>query len=123
MAHFALIENNIVQNVIVVGNADLTDSEGNEQEHLGVEFIYSTLGPDDTWIQTSYNNNIRKNYANIGYTYDLARDAFIEPQPYASWTLNETTCRWKPPTPYPDDDNTYEWDESTTAWVKVEAPE
>ena len=123
MAHFALIENNIVQNVIVVGNADLTDSEGNEQEHLGVEFIHSTLGPDDTWIQTSYNNNIRKNYANIGYTYDLARDAFIEPQPYASWTLNETTCRWEPPTPYPDDDNFYQWDESTTTWVKVEVPE
>jgi hypothetical protein len=123
MAHFALIENNIVQNVIVVANADLTDSEGNEQEHLGVEFIHSTLGPDDTWMQTSYNNNIRKNFAGIGYSYDSTRDAFIAPKPYASWVLNESTCQWDAPTPYPDDDNVYEWDESTTAWVKVEVPE
>ena len=123
MAHFALIKDNIVQNVIVVGNADLTDSEGNEQEHLGVEFIHSTLGPDDTWIQTSYNNNIRKNYAGVGFTYDSTRDAFIEPQPYTSWVLNESTCRWEAPTPRPDDDNIYTWDESTTSWVKVEAPE
>ena len=123
MAHFALIENNIVQNVIVVGNADLTDSEGNEQEHLGVEFIHSIFGTDDTWVQTSYNNNIRKNYAGIGHTYDLTRDAFIAPKPYASWVLNESTCRWEAPAPYPDDDNAYEWDESTTSWVKVEVPE
>ena len=123
MAHFALIKDKIVQKVIVVGNADLTDSEGNEQEHLGVEFIHSTLGPDDTWIQTSYNNNIRKNYAGVGFTYDSTRDAFIEPQPYTSWVLNESTCRWEAPTPYPDDDNVYKWDESTTSWVKLEVPE
>ena len=123
MAHFALVKDKIVQKVIVVGNADLTDSEGNEQERLGVEFIHSTLGPDDTWIQTSYNNNIRKNYAGVGFTYDSTRDAFIEPQPYTSWVLNESTCRWEAPTPYPDDDNAYAWDESTTSWVKVEAPE
>jgi len=123
MAHFALIKDTIVQQVIVVGNADLTDSEGNEQEHLGVEFIHSTLGPDDTWIQTSYNNNIRKNFAGIGHTYDSTRDAFIAPKPYASWVLNEDTCQWDAPIPYPDDDNGYLWDESTTSWVKVEAPE
>ena len=123
MAHFALIKNNIVQQVVVVGNADLTNSEGNEQEALGVAFCHALFGADGTWIQTSYNNNIRKNFAGIGHSYDLTRDAFIEPQPYASWTLNETTCRWEPPTPYPDDDNVYTWDESTTAWVKVEAPE
>ena len=123
MAHFALIKDNIVQNVIVVGNADLTDSEGNEQEHLGVEFIHSIFGTDDTWVQTSYNNNIRKNYAGIGHTYDLTRDAFIAPKPYASWVLNESTCRWEAPIPYPDDDYDYEWDESTISWVKVEVPE
>ncbi len=123
MAHFALIKDTIVQQVIVVGNADLTDSEGNEQEHLGVEFIHSTLGPDDTWIQTSYNNNIRKNFAGIGHTYDSTRDAFIAPKPYASWVLNEDTCQWDAPIPYPDDGNGYLWDESTTSWVKVEAPE
>lgn len=123
MAHFALIKDTIVQQVIVVGNDELTNSEGNEQEALGVAFCHSLFGTDGTWIQTSYNGNIRKNYASIGYIYDLARDAFIEPQPYASWTLNETTCQWEPPTPYPDDDNAYKWDESTTSWAKVETPE
>ena len=123
MAHFALIKNNIVQQVVVIGNADLTNSEGNEQEALGVAFCHSLFGTDGTWIQTSYNGNIRKNFAGIGDTYDLTRDAFIAPKPYASWVLNETTCQWDAPTPYPDDDNDYEWDESTTAWVKVEVPE
>ena len=123
MAHFALIKDTIVQQVVVVGNADLTNSEGNEQEALGVAFCHSLFGTDGTWIQTSYNGNIRKNFAGIGHTYDLTRDAFIAPKPYASWVLNESTCRWEAPTPYPDDDNVYEWDESTTAWVKVEAPE
>ena len=123
MAHFALIKDTIVQQVVVVGNADLTNSEGNEQEALGVAFCHSLFGTDGTWIQTSYNGNIRKNFAGIGHTYDLTRDAFIAPKPYASWVLNESTCRWEAPTPYPDDDNVYEWDESTTAWVKVEVPE
>jgi len=123
MAHFALIKDTIVQQVVVVGNADLTNSEGNEQEALGVAFCHSLFGTDGTWIQTSYNGNIRKNFAGIGHTYDLTRDAFIAPKPYASWVLNESTCRWEAPTPYPDDDNVYEWDESTTSWVKVEVPE
>jgi outer membrane receptor protein involved in Fe transport len=123
MAHFALIKDTIVQQVIVVGNADLTNNEGNEQEALGVAFCHSLFGTDGTWMQTSYNGNIRKNFAGIGHTYDLTRDAFIAPNPYASWVLNESTCQWEAPTPYPDDDNNYEWDESTTSWVKVEAPE
>jgi len=123
MAHFALIKNNIVQQVVVVGNADLTNSEGNEQEALGVAFCHSLFGPNGTWMQTSYNGNIRKNFAGIGHTYDLTRDAFIAPKPYASWVLNESTCQWEAPTPYPDDGNVYEWDESTTTWVKVEVPE
>ena len=122
MAHFALIKNNLVQQVIVVGNADLTNSEGNEQEALGIAFCHSLFGSDDTWVQTSYNGNIRKNFAGIGNTYDLTRDAFIAPKPYASWVLNETTCQWDAPTPYPDDDNVYTWDESTISWVKVEIP-
>lgn len=123
MAHFALIENNIVQQVIVVGNADLVNSEDNEQEALGVAFCHSLFGTNGTWVQTSYNGNIRKNFAGIGHTYDLARDAFIAPQPHASWVLSETTCRWEAPTPYPDDGNVYSWDESTTSWVQVEVPE
>ena len=122
MAHFALIKDTIVQQVIVVGNDELTNSEGNEQEALGVAFCHSLFGKEGTWMQTSYNDNIRKNFAGIGYTYDLARDAFIAPQPYASWVLNESTCQWDAPTPYPDDDNVYTWDESTISWVKVEIP-
>ena len=123
MAHFALIKDTIVQQVVVVNNSELINSEGNEQEALGVAFCHSLFGTDGTWIQTSYNGNIRKNFAGIGHTYDLTRDAFIAPKPYASWVLNESTCQWEAPTPYPDDDNDYEWDESATAWVKVEAPE
>ena len=123
MAHFALIKNNIVQQVVVIGNADLTNSEGNEQEALGVSFCHSLFGADGTWMQTSYNNNIRKNYASVGFAYDSSRDAFIAPKPYASWVLNETTCRWEPPTPHPDDENYYEWDESTTSWSQLELPE
>jgi len=123
MAHFALIKNTIVQQVVAVGNADLTNSEGNEQEALGVAFCHSLFGTDGTWMQTSYNGNIRKNFAGIGNTYDLTRDAFIAPKPYASWVLNESTCQWEAPTPYPDDDNDYGWDESTTSWIKIELPE
>ena len=123
MAHFALIKDTIVQQVVVIDNADLTNSEGNEQEALGVAFCRSLFGTDGTWMQTSYNGNIRKNFAGIGHTYDLTRNAFIAPKPYASWVLNESTCRWEAPTPYPDDGNVYSWDESTTTWVKVEVPE
>lgn len=123
MAHFALIKNNLVEQVIVVSNADLTNSEGNEQEALGVAFCHALFGVDGTWMQTSYNGNIRKNFAGIGYTYDLSRDAFIAPQTYASWVLNEATCQWEAPTAYPDDGNAYSWDESTTSWVKGEVPE
>ena len=114
MAHFALIKSNIVEQVIVIDNASLLNTEGNEQEALGVAFCHSLFGADGTWVQTSYNGNLRKNFAGIGYTYDLTRDAFIAPQPYASWVLNETTCRWEAPTTYPDEVNVDSWDESTT---------
>lgn len=120
MAHFAqLNEDNIVIQVIVVGNDDIKDSEGNESELKGVAFCKSLLGPDTIWKQTSYNANIRKNYAGIGFTYDEARDAFIPPKPYSSWVLNETTCRWEPPIPYPIDGKRYEWNEESTSWVEV----
>lgn len=123
MAHFARIQGNVVQQVIVVNNSELLDTNANEQESLGVAFCQSLFGASDVWMQTSYNGNFRKNFAGFGYTYDLARDAFIAPQPYTSWVLNETTCRWEAPTPYPDDANVYSWDESTTSWVQVEVPE
>lgn len=120
MAHFARIENGVVTQVTVVKNDILLDGNGDEQESLGVSFLQNLFGSDTSWKQTSYNNNLRKNFAGIGYSYDSARDAFIAPQPYNSWILNETTCRWDPPVPYPTDtDNSYEWDEATTSWITI----
>ena len=102
MASFAKIGlNNKVIEVVTVHNNELLDANGIEQEVNGVNFL-TTLTGWAIWKQTSYNNNIRKNYAVIGYTYDEDRDAFIPPKPYPSWTLNEDTCLWEPPTPKPD---------------------
>ena len=123
MAHFARIENGVVQQGIVVDNSVLLDGNGDEQESLGVEFCRSLFGADGDWKQTSYNHNIRKNFASIGYQYDAARDAFIGASPYASWILNDTTCRWEAPTPYPSDGQAYIWDEETTSWVLDETPD
>jgi hypothetical protein len=107
MSHFAKIENNIVTEVIVA-----------EQD-----FINSGLvGDSFLWVQTSYNGNFRKNYAGIGFTYDKTRDAFIEPQPYPSWTLNEDSCQWEAPVAYPDDGNMYTWNETDQQWDEVEMP-
>lgn len=119
MAHFAqLDDNNVVLQVIVVGNADTADENGVEKEEIGISFCQSLLGADTQWRQTSYNANMRKNYAGIGYTYDAGRDAFIPPQPFASWVLNEDTCRWEAPVPYPQDGKAYIWDEATTTWIE-----
>jgi hypothetical protein len=115
MAHFAQIENGLVTQVIVVSNAEILDANGIEQEDIGVAFCENLLG--GTWKQTSYNGNIRKNYAGIGFTYDSQRDAFIAPKPYPSWTLAEETCQWVSPVAMPIDDNVYSWDESTISWV------
>ncbi len=123
MAHFAQInENNLVTQVIVVDNNDILDEQGNELESIGIQFCTDLLGGD--WKQTSYNNNIRYNYAGIGFTYDGDRDAFIAPQPYPSWTLNEDTCQWDSPVPYPTvsegSEEFYKWDEETTSWLLEE---
>lgn len=119
MAHFAQInENNAVLQVIVVNNNDILDENGNESEQKGVEFCQA-LFPNTTWKQTSYNAKFRKNYAGIGYSYDPARDAFVPPKFFASWVLNEETCRWEPPTPRPQDGNLYEWDENSLSWIQV----
>jgi len=120
MAHFAKVTDGIVMQVIVA-----------EPEFFDT-FVDSSPGQ---WIQTSYNTRggvhygadgepdggeaLRKNYAGIGFTYDQTRDAFIPPQPYASWTLNEDSCLWEAPVAYPDDGKRYTWDEDTTAWVEV----
>lgn len=118
MAHFAEIGlNNAVLRVVVVHNNELLDESNTEQESLGIDFCRNLFG--GTWIQTSYNGTIRKNFAGAGFTYDSTRDAFIPPQPYSSWVLNETTCQWEAPTPYPTDGQEYTWDESSTSWVLV----
>ncbi len=116
MAHFAQIdENNIVINVLVI-EQDMVDT--------------GLFGEPSKWIQTSYNTYggvhalggtpFRKNYAGIGYTYDVSRDAFIPPKPYVSWVLNEDTCLWEAPTPYPTNGKMYRWNEATVSWVLQE---
>jgi hypothetical protein len=128
MAHFAkLNSDNEVIHVSVVDNWNCVDGSGNEQESIGVTYLHSVHGVEEgiTWKQTSYNGNIRKNYAGIGMTYDSGRDAFISPKPYPSWILNESTCRWEAPVPLPSDSGTgnppkmYNWDEATVNWVEA----
>jgi hypothetical protein len=136
MAHFAKIgSNNIVEEVLVVNNDVITDSDGNEQEQLGIDFL-SNLTGHSNWKQTSYNTRagshtaggtpLRKNYAVVGYIYDATKDAFYETQPFSSWTLNETSCMWEAPLSLPSDASDeilYQWDEdayqadNTKGWV------
>jgi len=124
MAHFAKLgAGNIVKTVVVVHNNIATT------EQAGVDFLNNLYKTNDVWKQTSYNTRggvhqlggtpFRKNYAGKGSTYDEARDAFIPPKIFASWTLNETTCRWDPPTPYPDDGKLYRWNEEARSWDEV----
>lgn len=115
MAHFVkLDENNIVTQVIVVSNNMLEDSEGKEIEQKGIDFLNDLLGVSD-WKQTSYNSNIRKQYAGIGYTYDETNDVFIVPQPFNSWSL-DSNFDWQAPTPLPTDNKTYSWNEEILSW-------
>lgn len=116
MAHFAKIGlNSKVIQVIHLNNSVLLDANNNESEQIGIEYLMDqTKWP--IWKQTSYNGNIRKNFAGVGYTYDEDRDAFIPPKPYSSWILNETTCQWKAPVDKPEDGEKYNWNEETTAW-------
>jgi len=117
MAHFAKLGvGNIVEQVIVVSNDIATT------EQAGVDFINKLYNTRDVWKQTSYNNNIRKNFAGIGYTYDQQRDAFISKKPYNSWILNEQTCLWESPVPYPSDasiDKRYQWNEQIQNWELI----
>ena len=109
MSHFAeLDENNVVLRVLVGDN---------NMPNEGYDWFVENLG--GTWVKTSYNGNIRKNFAGIGYTYDEALDAFIPPKPFDSWTLNETTCLWQAPVAYPQDGRMYTWNEDTLAWDEV----
>ena len=107
MAHFARIdENNIVQEVLVVDNS---------LEYRGEDFLSNELGLGGRWIQTSYNNNIRKQYAGVGFYYDNENDVFISPKPYNSWILNPTTFDWEAPIEKPN--KLCYWDEETLSWI------
>lgn len=121
MAHFArLDENNIVTMVTVVSNDDMVDENGNEVEALGVAVCEAVVGAGP-WVQTSYNGNIRKQYAGIGFTYDADADVFIAPSPYPSWALNEK-YDWEAPVPKPEGD--YGWNEEAQTWdlIPIEEP-
>ena len=102
MSHFAKIDSNNIVTEVIVAEQDFINS--------------GVVGDSFLWIQTSYNGNFRKNYAGIGFTYDKERDAFIPPQPFPSWTLNEDTCIWECPVAHPNDGNIYNWNEETQAW-------
>jgi hypothetical protein len=113
MSHFAKVIDGIVTEVLVI-EQDVIDT--------------GLFGDPTLWVQTSYNTYggqhpegrpLRKNYAGIGYTYDPVRDAFISPSPFPSWLLNEDTCLWDAPTPYPNDGKPYAWDEDTLSWIEV----
>ena len=120
MAHFAQLDNlNMVTQVIVVHNNELIDQDGNESEELGIQFCKSLFGEQTKWVQTSYNGTFRKNFAGYGYNFDKARDAFIPPQPFLSWTLNQVTFQWEAPIPRPTDGKYYAWNEETLAWDEV----
>jgi hypothetical protein len=130
MASFAKIGlNNKVIEVLSVHNNVLKDSNGVEQEVNGIDFLTKLTGWA-IWKQTSYNTKgglhteggipLRKNHAGIGYIYDEDRDAFIPKKPFNSWILNETTCLWESPIPYPQDNNRYNWNEQNQSWDIIE---
>ena len=108
MAHWAQIDENGMVVQVTVGD--------NNEPDEGYKWLIDNLG--GTWVQTSYNANIRKNYAGIGYTYDEARDAFIPPKPFDSWVLDEETCQWVSPVPQPES-GVWSWDEEAGAWVEA----
>ena len=120
MAHFAEIdENNVVTRVIVVSNDDCAGGDFPESDAPGAAFCHGLLG--GTWKQTSYNNNFRKRYAGIGYTYDADLDAFIAPQPFPSWILDPETADWVAPVPRPAE-GLWTWNEGAQQWDEVTLP-
>lgn len=128
MAHFAqLDQDNIITQVIVVSNDVIIDNTGQESEELGIAFCQSLYGEDTCWVQTSYNGNLRKRYAGIGYTYDTVLDAFVAPQPYPSWLLDAESAAWVAPIPQPQDelgpDQRYIWSEDQQTWQILEFPQ
>ena len=115
MAHYAFLDENNIVTEVIVGIDETELIEGKEPEVWYGEFRGQRC------VRTSYNGNIRKNYAGIGFSYDDARDAFIPPKPYPSWVLNEETCQWESPIPYPgDEENYYTWNEESQTWDLVQ---
>jgi hypothetical protein len=110
MAHYAFLDNQNIVTEVIVGIDETELIEG-----LDPETWYGNFR-GQVCKRTSYNGNIRKNYAGIGFTYDSKLDAFIAPKPFDSWILDEETCHWQPPTPYPTDGFTYFWNETQTNW-------
>jgi hypothetical protein len=121
MAHFAqLDENNIVIQVIVVDNENTLDAQENESGVIGVQFCKDVFGEDTIWMQTSYNANSRKAMAVPEGTYDANADEFVDPSPFPSWSLDANND-WQAPTGYPENGNTYSWNEETLSWDLTEA--
>ena len=116
MAHYAYLDKNNVVVAVTVGKDETELINGLDTE------TYNAQGTEYTVKRTTYNGKIRKNYAGIGFTYDAERDAFIEPKFFLSWVLNETTCSWEAPTPYPTDGKSYWWRDSTLSWAEVVVP-
>ena len=115
MAHFAKVQDGIVTKVIVA-EPDFFDTFVDDSAGEWIQTSYNTIGGTHTLGGTP----LRKNYAGVGFTYDRVRDAFIPPQPFASWTLDEDTCLWNAPVAYPSGDGQYQWDEETTSWIEAE---
>ena len=113
MAHYAFLDGNNMVTEVVVGIDETELIEGKEPEVWYGEFRGQRC------VRTSYNGNTRKNYAGIGYVYDDKRDAFIPPKPYESWVLNEETCLWESPIPYPEDGKVYYWNEDSLTWIEA----
>jgi hypothetical protein len=113
MAHYAFLDENNIVTEVIVGIDETELIEGLHPEEWYGNFR------NQTCKRTSYNNNYRKNYAGIGYTYDPERDAFIAPKPFTKWVLNEETCRWEAPIPYPTDDKRYVWNDNRGEWEEI----
>ena len=114
MAHYAFIDENNVVTEVIVGVEETELLEGLEPE------IWYGRFRGQTCVRTSYNNNIRKNFAGLGFTYDAQRDAFIPPKPYESWILDEETCQWEAPVAFPEDGSYYSWNEENAEWILID---
>ena len=128
MAHFAKIENGIVIQVNVIDEDYFHENRETRYTGLWVQTSYNTRGgvhynPETNEPSADQTKALRKNYAGIDYTYDEVRDAFYAPQPFPSWILNEDSCIWESPVPYPTDDKFYTWDEDQQQWTEIEVPE